>query len=1184
MRKKSKKRKKLSHTLAGMLAVAALMSVTIPMEFHVYAQEASTMTETEILLEEESAGDAEDELLPKEGLAQEEPPEIMATSEEKPQEWEQENEKQEQPVMIEKTLQQDVKNITITVSGCMPKEAELSVTTTELSQALEEKLLQSSDIMQSQHALYSYDISICYQGKEYEPYLFDESMQVTFTFGDEQELKDIQEVEIFHIDDEEKLEKIEIKDMTKQAVFFEADAFSTYILITKIEYTGEKLWSYGFTGDVQTFTAPVSGEYVFECYGAGTDKSKGSFAKGTIGLKKNETVSLYVGGQNSTFNGGGEGGKVWHSASNSQGSFQGDVVSAHGCGATDVRLGEALENRLIVAGGGGGNGHEGGVNYSYNGFDVSGGRFYHDIWAVNTVSSNEILGQGSGYQTYVNSGDWGSGSYPNHGTYSYRVVTGGGGGGYFGGKSGYAGTSKVIPSVEYQGKEYLVTNSIIENLVYTGAGKCQISLYSLEADVITYYNYNMANLGEAAGLIGSVVSFPQMSSAPSRPSDNRYDYTYLGWDDMATESIEHYTDAETVASSLHGDRNYIAVYESIGKSYGVTLDSADAQKPGTAKITATYHSTLPDIMIPEKKDVIFAGYYTEQNGAGIQIYSASGKGLALSEFDKNTVLYAHWVQPIAEVKQPEGKEAVAGYAGIILTTEARLTESPGYTLSYQWYQNKENNNGGGTPIEAADSRKLVIPQGLSAGSHYFYCRITAQHVLNGQKVSIVTEPSCFFVEKGSLTIENIVVKNKKCIYDGTEKVLSAAINNSNSYTVYYGTEKLHKDNYLMKGTAEPNKYTEAGSYTDYIYVTGADFVDFAGSITMTLEKAEPRVYLSSKNTAYNGKPQTTDDARIYGAGDRRIEAEMTYEYYTDESCTRKTNAACGAKEEGGAPAAAGTYYVHARIKEIANYKAAATKTPAMFNILGTNLKYSVSGFHGIYDGKPHGLRIMNESKEITDIYFSDTQELTENNYKTIGTTTPYEYTKVGAYPVYYLAAANITGGITQYESGVSEIIIEAPTSNQENGNSENHYTSGGNDSGFHNVKKEPAADVEEEFIFPEIIEMQKEIPIHKEAVYGEKRTAMQRQMKNEEAKEELKKSEAAAWKSAQEEKSVEAEKKDSPKEAYCQKTGKATGDIWRFLLSFLLGAAVMLLWCQLGKSRKEDCRIAEISAADEEDC
>ena len=933
--------------------------------------------------------------------------------------------------LIERTLQQNVNGVVITVEGNMPAEATLAVRAEQLTQNEQEKLIQESDIVASideldteQNTSYSYDITICYQDVEYEPYLFDEMMEVTFSFEDAQALKDASQMEVFHIDDNENVEKIEIKETSENEVSFDADTFSTYILITKVEYAGDKNWTYEFTGDVQTFTAPVAGQYTFACYGAGTNNSKGSFAQGTIGLEKDETIFIYVGGKNNTFNGGGNGGSVWHSASNTEGSFSQYVTSDNGCGATDVRVGTEIEGRLIVAGGGGGNGHCGGVNYSYNGSTTSGGPFYTSVSAKNAISSNNVLGQGSGYSTEVKSGDWGSGSYPEHGTYSNRTVTGGGGGGYYGGKSGYAGTSKVISGVEYQGKEYQVMDSVIENLVYTGDGMCQIALYSIEGDTITYYNHNMSKLGEIAGLTGSYVDFPEMTEKPERASDSMYDYTYLGWDDMATEEIEHYTDEETVAAALNGNRNYIAVYEERGKSYTITLDSADAQNAGTTDVVAIYHSTLPDIVIPSKEGFIFVGYYTGPNGAGEQIYSAQGKGIALSEFVQDSVIYAHWVQPIASVTNPENKEVLAGYAGVILTTEVELSEKTGYVLSYQWYLNQENSNTDGTVIEAADSRKLVIPQGFQPGQYYFYCVITAVNAINGQSVSVCTTPAMLSVEKGVMGMEQVEIENENVIYDGIPKALKAAINNSNPYTIYYATEPLDSENYMTKGSTKPNEYLDAGTYTNYIYVTGSDFADFSGSISMIIQKAEPYVYLSGKNTSYNGLNQTINPARVYGVDEKELSIAAAYVYFMDEACTRKTDADCGALEEGGAPLAVGTYYVHAVTEETTNYKAAATKVPVMFNILGTDMKYSISGYHGIYDGKPHGLQIMNEDEANVTLYFSDKVALTKDNYQSIGTKEVYEYTEAGNYVVYYIAVSKLAGGIDQYRSGMAEIVIE----------------------------------------------------------------------------------------------------------------------------------------------------------------
>ena len=963
--------------------------------------------------------------------------------------------------LTERTLRQSINGVTITVEGNMPKEATLEIRAEELSQMEQMNIAAESDLLDSHEELgqeentcYSYDISICYQDVEYEPYLFDEKMQVTFSFADTQELQNADQMEVFHIDDDENVEKIEITDVTENEVSFEADAFSTYILITQIQYTGNKNWAYGFTGYVQTFTAPVSGQYVFECYGAGTENSKGGFAKGTIGLKKNETVYICVGGQNNTYNGGGQGGAVWHSASNSGGSFGDYVYSENGCGATDVRLGLDVQSRAIVAGGGGGNGHEGGVVYSYNGSDVSDGPEYYGVKAMNQVASNGSLGVGSNYGTYVNEGVWGSGSYPNKGTYSTRVVTGGGGGGYYGGQSGYAGTSNVIYNLNYQGKNYQVIHSAVENLVYAGNGICKVSLYSLQADVISYYNYNMTKLGEAAGLTGSYVNFPAISGTPNRPSDSKYDYTFMGWDDMATDEIEHFTSAETVAAALNGDRNYMAAYDSIGKSYPVVLDSADAKNPGTTGITATYHAVLPDIVIPLKEGSVFDGYFTGQNGTGRKVYSADGKGVGVSEIDQATTLYAHWIQPIVNVTSPENKEVLAGYAGVVLSTETELCRSMEYSLQYQWYINHENSIGSGTPIEGADARKLIIPQGFQPGEYYFYCLITATNVMNGQAVSVYTIPSKLTVEKGIMGMEYVEVEIAQCIYDATSKELKAAINSSNPYTIFYSEEPLTLENYQVIGKTEPNRYINAGEYINYIYVTGTDFEDFSGSIRMTIAKAEPSVYLSSKNTSYNGQIQNIDAARVYDVNDSEMEMLTAYVYFIDEACTQKTDSSCGAMIEGGAPSAVGTYYVHAVTQEDVNYHAVATKTPAMFNILGNHVKYSISGYHGKYDGKPHGLSIVNEDEVNATIYFSNSVELTKENYYNVGTMVPYEYTEVGRYPIYYLVVTKIAGGIEQYENGMAEIIIEEAKQNVEgneggsnNGNSNNDTSDDSSDSG-----------------------------------------------------------------------------------------------------------------------------------------
>ena len=181
---------------------------------------------------------------------------------------------------------------------------------------------------------------------------------------------------------------------------------------------------YRYTGDVQTFKAPVDGWYLVQLWGAkgGNDDypgANGGYVSGEIRLYAGQSVYVYVGapgadgthGTGAGYNGGGQSGA---SAGGSSGS---------GGGASDIRLiGGAWDNyyslssRILVAGGGGGGGcHSGG--------GVGGG----------LVGGNGGVGCSGGTQTYAGSrGGFGYGG-------SSQVDGGGGGGGWYGGGASTGG-------------------------------------------------------------------------------------------------------------------------------------------------------------------------------------------------------------------------------------------------------------------------------------------------------------------------------------------------------------------------------------------------------------------------------------------------------------------------------------------------------------------------------------------------------------------------------------------------------------------------------------------------------------------------------------------------------------------------------------------------------------------------
>lgn len=122
------------------------------------------------------------------------------------------------------------------------------------------------------------------------------------------------------------------------------------------------IYDFEYTGDVQTFTAPIDAYYQIELWGAQGGSYNaiggyGAYAKGTIYLKKDTKLYVYVGGQGSYI--GEIGGAGYNGGGNS-----GPTVSAGGGGATHVALVSGLlselekdkDSILVVAAGGGGTG------------------------------------------------------------------------------------------------------------------------------------------------------------------------------------------------------------------------------------------------------------------------------------------------------------------------------------------------------------------------------------------------------------------------------------------------------------------------------------------------------------------------------------------------------------------------------------------------------------------------------------------------------------------------------------------------------------------------------------------------------------------------------------------------------------------------------------------------------------
>ena len=261
-------------------------------------------------------------------------------------------------------------------------------------------------------------------------------------------------------------------------------------------YQGDTVFNFDYTGSEQTFTAPVSGAYKLETWGAQGDGwwdgigGDGGYSVGIIKLIAGKKLYIGVGGQgiNNAYNGDGSGG-----GATSISKIAGELSS----------LTNYKSDILIVSGGGGsgerehggsGGGYIGGTGYSItnnypfygtggsqttggSGFEVSG-----------NSPSNNIDGKfgisGKGYSDIDGGADGGTGYYGGGGT----TYAGGGGGG-----SGYIGNPLLKDKVMYcynceeSSEESTKTISTTcseetptENCAKKGNGYARITLVSID--------------------------------------------------------------------------------------------------------------------------------------------------------------------------------------------------------------------------------------------------------------------------------------------------------------------------------------------------------------------------------------------------------------------------------------------------------------------------------------------------------------------------------------------------------------------------------------------------------------------------------------------------------------------------------------------------------------------------------
>ena len=192
----------------------------------------------------------------------------------------------------------------------------------------------------------------------------------------------------------------------------------------------QETYEFAYTGSEQIFTAPVTGYYKLEVWGAEGGKRTfvagfGGYSIGEVYLKENEKLYVNVGGVGGVTTGGynGGGSRVGDSYGNAFGSGGGATHIA-----TATGLLSSLENNkdsiLIVAGGGGGSGNGSSLG--------SGGGYVGNNSDIATGGTQISAGQNSKIDSTLLIASFGRGADSGN--------EGAGGGGYYGGGAGLHNT------------------------------------------------------------------------------------------------------------------------------------------------------------------------------------------------------------------------------------------------------------------------------------------------------------------------------------------------------------------------------------------------------------------------------------------------------------------------------------------------------------------------------------------------------------------------------------------------------------------------------------------------------------------------------------------------------------------------------------------------------------------------
>ena len=187
------------------------------------------------------------------------------------------NEKEGQ-ILYNKTIEKEIDENQVIISGYMPENAEIKIENADLEQVKE---IAKNYINDNTTLRVAYDIKIVAQDKEYEPTDFDENVQVIILGID---VNSEEKYKVIHIDDENKTDEIQNVQLTENSVSFQANEFSTYAVLSETadEVTAtEENGVTAYADDVQVLSVASADVDVEKVWDGSTKATSFSWGEGT---------------------------------------------------------------------------------------------------------------------------------------------------------------------------------------------------------------------------------------------------------------------------------------------------------------------------------------------------------------------------------------------------------------------------------------------------------------------------------------------------------------------------------------------------------------------------------------------------------------------------------------------------------------------------------------------------------------------------------------------------------------------------------------------------------------------------------------------------------------------------------------------------------------------------------------